>query len=119
LGKAKAKPSGSLSGVCQHVIPNGFLRNLPEVSKTEHTVHASEGEANKEDGVEGLVCGRSAPKVVASTKGSDSGSALPVRLRGMLGSYSLNQFLLAFDPPYRSPQRVSGRLKRRYYADDQ
>jgi hypothetical protein len=73
--------------------PNRVLQNLSKVSKTEHTIPVSEGETGHEIGVVGPKCGKSAPKVAASTQGSDSGPALPVRLRGTLDSYPLKQFL--------------------------
>jgi hypothetical protein len=53
--------------------PNRAPRNLPKVSKTEHTMPVIEGEAGRGIGVAGLKCGKSAPKAVASTQVSDSG----------------------------------------------
>ena len=53
-------------------------RNLSKVSKTEHTMPVTEDEAGHGNGVVGLECGRSAPRVAASNQGRDSGHALPI-----------------------------------------
>ena len=70
-------------------------RNLSKVSKTEHTMPVSDGDTSRGMGmgVVGLECGRSVPKVAASTQRRYSGPALPVRLSGVLCSYPLKQFL--------------------------
>jgi hypothetical protein len=75
------------------VTPIGSCEIFQKVSKIEHTMPVSEGETSQGMGVVGLECGRSVPKVAASTQGRYSGPALPVRLSGALCSYPLKQFL--------------------------